>query len=283
MTLALGTAYVRRPRRENMRTFLYLIVITCLCFATSVAADERTEAQRHYVKGTKAFDLGAYDEAIAEYSSAYRIKDDPALLYNLGQAHRLANHPVEAIHFYKMYLTKVPNAPNRDEVVAKVSDLQATLEQRRRAEQQERQATAVVTTPVAPATSPAAAPVVAPPPATAPNDRSGRTLTITGAAMVGVGVATIAGGIACGVLAKQSSDDLTKAAETMQPFDSSKQRAGKTEQALEGALLGVGGAAAVTGIVLLLVGHAKAPGRMRATIVPTANARSVTLLTTMSF
>lgn len=71
--------------------------------------------------GSKAFDLGQYEEAIAT-RAAYKIKDDPALLYNLGQAHRLAGHHSEALHFYKTFLSRSPDAPNRDEVEKRIVD-----------------------------------------------------------------------------------------------------------------------------------------------------------------
>lgn len=61
------------------------VVLVVLASAPpSARADERSEAKEHFVKGTKAFDLGAYDEAVNEYSLAYRLLDDPALLYNIA-------------------------------------------------------------------------------------------------------------------------------------------------------------------------------------------------------
>ncbi|HEX6836513.1 MAG TPA: hypothetical protein VF334_08060, partial [Polyangia bacterium] len=96
------------------------------------SADEVNEAREHYKKGTKAFELGAYDEAVAEYSAAYRLRDDPALLYNLGQAHRLANHPTEALHFYRLFLMKVPSTPNRVEVETKIDELQRLVDQQKK-------------------------------------------------------------------------------------------------------------------------------------------------------
>jgi tetratricopeptide (TPR) repeat protein len=82
--------------------------------------------------GTRTFDLGAYDEAIAWYDGAYRIWDDPALLYNLGQANRLAGHAAEALRIYKVYLHKKPDAPNRAEVELKIAELQKLVDQQTR-------------------------------------------------------------------------------------------------------------------------------------------------------
>jgi tetratricopeptide (TPR) repeat protein len=110
----------------------WLLLLVLASSAPAFADNDRALAREHYFKGTRAFDLGAYDEAIAEYGAAYRIKDDPALLYNLGQAHRLAGHAAEALRIYKVYLSKRPEAANRPEVEAKIAELQKLIEQQNR-------------------------------------------------------------------------------------------------------------------------------------------------------
>lgn len=91
-------------------------------------ADDPRAARAHFHEGTKAFDLGLYDLAIREYMAAYQAKSAPALLYNLAQAHRLAGHLKEAQRFYRIYLERLPNAKNRDEVEAKLAALAQQLE-----------------------------------------------------------------------------------------------------------------------------------------------------------
>ena len=93
--------------------------------------DDQGAARDHYVKGTRAYELGIYDEAIAEYMAAYKAKDDPALLFNLGQAHRLAGHAAEALRFYKTYLAKLPEADNRADVEAKIRELKELIEKQK--------------------------------------------------------------------------------------------------------------------------------------------------------
>jgi tetratricopeptide (TPR) repeat protein len=107
----------------------------CLLFAlggNAGAEDQRSAAREHFMKGTKYFDLGRFDEAIKEYEAAYELKDEPVLLYNIAQAHRLANHTKEAVHFYKAYLRRVPKAPNREEVETKVAELEKLIDQQAR-------------------------------------------------------------------------------------------------------------------------------------------------------
>lgn len=76
-------------------------------------ADEAA-AREHYEKGTAAYALGDFAEAAKQYEAAFRVKLDPALLYNAAQAHRRANNKPRAIELYQNLLRLFPNAPNRD-------------------------------------------------------------------------------------------------------------------------------------------------------------------------
>lgn len=107
-------------------------ILALMLLAGSAQADDVIKAREHYKAGSRAYEIGSYEEAIREYGEAYRLKDDPAILYNMAQANRLAEHPTEAEHLYRMYLMKVPNAPNRAEVLNKIDALQRLLEDQRR-------------------------------------------------------------------------------------------------------------------------------------------------------
>jgi tetratricopeptide (TPR) repeat protein len=184
------------------RVFLILVAAVLAITSLPAHADDRSEARDHFVKGTKAFELGAFDEAIAEYAAAYRIKDDPALLYNLGQAHRAANHPAEALRFYRLFLLKVPDTSLRDEVETKITELQKLIDQQKRAQSvppdQPRPLGSTESTrvkPLAPATSPDAAPDATPAVVAAPATRADKPVykrwwlwTTVAVAVVGVGV-----------------------------------------------------------------------------------------------
>jgi outer membrane protein assembly factor BamD (BamD/ComL family) len=104
-----------------------LAVITCTS-AERGFCDDLSEARDHYRKGIRAYELGQFDEAIREFSDAYRIKDDPVILFNIAQAHRLAGHSADALRTYRMYLMKVPSATNRPEVERLIAELTAKQE-----------------------------------------------------------------------------------------------------------------------------------------------------------
>jgi tetratricopeptide (TPR) repeat protein len=112
-------------------------LVSCLVLArpsaAQVDADKKPAAKEHYEKATRFYDVGKYGEAIAEYEQSYLLIDDPALLFNIGQAYRLWDHPEEAIRSYKNYLRRRPDAGNRADVERKITDLERVVEERHRA------------------------------------------------------------------------------------------------------------------------------------------------------
>lgn len=127
-----------------MRTMATLSICAVLSIAlTGKAADDVAAARAHYERGKRAYDLGHFAEAAREYELAYQAKDDSALLFNLGQAHRLAGDYAQALLAYKAFLRNVPDAPNRTEVDARIRETEILLEHQQRL------------APSAPATAPA--------------------------------------------------------------------------------------------------------------------------------
>ena len=88
-------------------------------------ADAGKEARAHYKKGSKAYAAGDYQEAVNEFTEAYRVKPAPALLFNIAQTHRVMGHLSEAIKYYSEYLDKAPTTPLRAEIKTRIKDLQA--------------------------------------------------------------------------------------------------------------------------------------------------------------
>jgi tetratricopeptide (TPR) repeat protein len=137
---------------------LGLVVTLLVATVTPAYADETSEAREHYQKGTSFYDLGRYGDAIREFEAAYQIKNDPALLYNLAQSHRLAGNEEQALHFYRTYLRRVPKAPNRTEIEGRIAQLEQLVAQNKAAQ----------TAPPNVTMPPAEQPQTAPPPAPTP-------------------------------------------------------------------------------------------------------------------
>lgn len=92
------------------------------------AKEQAKEAKGHYETAFRLFDLGRYDEAIAEFSKSYELSGKPGLLFNIAQSHRLAGRCEEALKFYKRYLTRYPDAPNWAETEAWVAEMEKCAE-----------------------------------------------------------------------------------------------------------------------------------------------------------
>jgi tetratricopeptide (TPR) repeat protein len=238
--------------------------------AGAARGDDGSMARDHYLKGTRAYELGLYDEAIAEYMAAYKAKDDPALLFNLGQAHRLAGHAAEALRFYKTYLSKVPEAVNRADVESRIRELKELVEKQKQAQAE---LPAVSGASNGPAVSGPTTPGPLPPATSVPTDvgtggqaavavteappdraQPGQGRKLAGIVVGASGLALVGAGIAFGVLAKQAGDQLTQLDQSGGVFDPSKESAGRRDQVLEGVFLGVGAAAVATGAILYILG-----------------------------
>jgi tetratricopeptide (TPR) repeat protein len=104
--------------------------LVILLAATLLAAggDAKERARQMVRQAHVAYDLGNYDEAASFYEAAYRLVQDPALLYNIGQAFRLAGRTEKALAAYKGFLRTAPaDDPNRAAVVGRVADLERAL------------------------------------------------------------------------------------------------------------------------------------------------------------
>jgi tetratricopeptide (TPR) repeat protein len=215
-------------------------LLACLLATTSVARADEGEASRqlraHYAKGTTLFDLGRFDEAIKEYEAAYQAKNDPTLLYDIAQAHRLAHRPEAAIHFYKAYLAREPEASNRARVEERIIELERQLA-----------APSTITPPPAPPPlTTTRATVTAPAPR-----RPARPRLVAGIGLGVVGLGLTVGGIVLTVLAGHASDQLTAANAQHLAYDPHLYSTYQSDSIAGGIMLGVGVAALGSGGALI--------------------------------
>jgi tetratricopeptide (TPR) repeat protein len=222
---------------------------------------QKQEIHQHYDRATRAYDLGKYPEAVDEYQKVYEIDGDPVMLYNIAQAYRLNDQPQDAIHFYRRYLQRAPEARNREDVERKIAAQEKVIEDKRKA-------AAAVTPPppppppppkpkmetVEPPPPPPPPPVVVTPPPPPPEGPSTARRAV-GWSMIGVGVAADVVAIIEGIRAKNRSDQLSQADPAMPvPYNPALQSEGKTANIVAIAC-GIGGTAlAVAGTIVLITG-----------------------------
>ena len=228
------------------------------------ARNDARVAMEHFRRGTRAYDLGHFIEAAAEYEKAYEAKETPALLYNLGQAYRGAGEHQKALNAYRAYLRNSPaDAPNRDAVASFIEALKKTIElQKQTAEKPPAGAIPPPPAPLSTKTEPLAVVIVSPPPPP-PKKREpdlhelslGKKLRIAGASVAAAGVGgLVAGGVLAGWTAKvnHTLNNPSPGA----TYDKANEQKGRIDQALATTFLVVGGAALIGGVAALAWGSA---------------------------
>jgi len=204
-----------------------------------VAAQEPQEvAQKHYRKALVHYDSREFDRAINEFEQAYAITGAPELLFNLGQAHRLRGDWQQALHCYRSYLERVPDASNRDDVQARIGEMQQKV---------------------------AATRVVRERPVwVAQKDKEahpGTTLKVAGIVTGASGLALIGAGVYYGLSARSSADQITQLSKSKgqwSPDEQAAYQSGQNAASRATLFYVVGGAAVAGGGVLYWLGTSEA-------------------------
>lgn len=164
-----------RPRHPIARRCRSLALAAALigAGAAPARADEMAEAKEHFKKGQTHYALGEFAEAVAEFRDAYRLRDEPAILFNIAQAMRQLGQYKQAHFYYSQYLSRRPEAGNRADVEQFMAQMRRKADAEEEAERVRREgeaaraqaARAIEPQAVAPASAPTA--IVVSPPGTA--------------------------------------------------------------------------------------------------------------------
>ncbi len=100
-----------------------LVIPTWNTKAAHAQQDAKTRALDAYKQGTKKYNLGKWQDAIALFEKAYELYPDAAFLFNIAQSYRQSDDCKQAAFFYKRYLAIKADAPNRVEVEGFIHDL----------------------------------------------------------------------------------------------------------------------------------------------------------------
>ena len=223
-----------------MKRHTFAILFALLAFANVAHADKQ-KARVLAERGTKQYNLGEYKIAAEAFKAAYDEFPEPTLLYNLAQCERQLAHKPRAITLYRSYLREMPNAPNATEVRRIVTSLEQDVV---REEEERKQAEAKLPPPVV--TPP---PVTPPPPPTVTPSARPWWKNPAGWALVGVGVAAGATGTGLLVAANNDQNAAPKAATLADARG--KINEASTFRNAGYAMVGIAGAAAVAGVLVL--------------------------------
>jgi tetratricopeptide (TPR) repeat protein len=204
------------------------------------------KVQTLFDQGTKHYDLGEYDQAIASFRQAYALLPDPSFLFNIGQAFRQQHHCRDASAAYKAYLR---HAPNDDR--AKVEGFLRELEPCARTEEDQLSR-------------------MLPPPELTPLHKKLRWI---GAGVAGAGALAIGTGIYFSVRALHTANELERKCGGVQPTCTTAtaldlEGRGKDAQRNATRLYIAGGAVAGVGLGMLIYSVAR-PER-QITVLPAA-------------
>ncbi|MCA9577527.1 MAG: tetratricopeptide repeat protein [Myxococcales bacterium] len=225
---------------------------------TPLAGEGETSARSHFRVGQLMYGEGRFDEAAAEFDRAYELSGRPQLLYNAYLAHRDAGHVAEAVDRLRQYLAQSPDAGDRAVLEQRLAAMEETLAEQRRIANMSAEERAALEAENARAAQEAEAQRRAADRLRNQRERDAQRSNPTPLIILGAGAGVLVGGVIMGVVAKTTSlADLEdncpgNVCVSGFPLDSTRDQARRRTIATD-VLLGVGGATAVTGLVLYLV------------------------------
>jgi tetratricopeptide (TPR) repeat protein len=85
--------------------------------------DDEKESRRLFQKAELGFNLGKFEDALADYQAAYQAKPLPGFLFNIAQCYRNLTNYERARFFYRRYLKLEPRSPNRHLVEQLIAEM----------------------------------------------------------------------------------------------------------------------------------------------------------------
>lgn len=98
--------------------------------AQDTGAENDAEARRRFRLAQAHYDNGDFERAAEGFEEAYRLSRRPQLLYNTYVAYRDAQMLPNAVDALRRYLEAVPNAPDGDQLRARLERMEEALEAR---------------------------------------------------------------------------------------------------------------------------------------------------------
>jgi tetratricopeptide (TPR) repeat protein len=91
---------------------------------SSASTGVDAEIDEHVAQGHRLYQLGRYQEAIAEYRRAYELRADPPFLFQIAESYRQLGATEQALFYYDRFLAGATESPERDAAEERVSELE---------------------------------------------------------------------------------------------------------------------------------------------------------------
>lgn len=263
-----------------MRRIIPWLMVALFAAPAALAQDKQARALAFYKDGRAAMQLKDYDKAIDAFTAALALDPNPVLVFNVARAYEAKGQPAVAIGFYRQYKAMEISPTDKADAQTRIEALELAM-----AKKQEPEPEPPPPAPVAePAPMPVSAPEPAPSPAPAPEvipepapevedptppvtqeEKGLSGMTIAGITTTTVGGLAIVGGL--------TAFSLCAGGVTC----TFREDAGDSDS-VSWTLYGIGGAAVVTGIILLVLPDDDQPEdvSLRGGVVPLAGGAGVT-------
>jgi tetratricopeptide (TPR) repeat protein len=208
--------------------------------AAAQAREDEAQARIHFEAGRAHYNYGRFARAAEEFTLAYELSGNPALLYDVFIAYRDDHQLERAVEALQAYLDLVDDQPNRPGLEARLAAMKRQLAERQPAPGEARSEEEAF-----------------PPPQVEPVERA-RKVRPGPIALFGAGGALGVGAIITGVMAKKAESDVDEACPTRTECDAELQ--GKVNRVkrlgpVTDVLWVTGAVAVVGGLVWSLMGR----------------------------
>jgi tetratricopeptide (TPR) repeat protein len=97
----------------NRASLLVVLAVAGAVPSVAAAAVDHRPGRALFEQAETKFNLGKFEDAAADYQSAYEAEPLPAFLFNIGQCYRNMGNYERAQFFFRRYVTLDPLSPNR--------------------------------------------------------------------------------------------------------------------------------------------------------------------------
>jgi tetratricopeptide (TPR) repeat protein len=95
--------------------------------AQSASTNAESDANALLRQADAAFEVRDFARALQLFRRAYERQQDPTILYNVATMYAALEQWADAIATWRLYLERVPDAPNRPTTLASIRDAEARL------------------------------------------------------------------------------------------------------------------------------------------------------------
>jgi tetratricopeptide (TPR) repeat protein len=106
-----------------------VLSLLLLCPGSIHADQELARARKLFREGEIHFNLGEFEKAKEKFSAAYRVKQIPAFLFNIGQCHRQLGNCERAVFYFRQFLRYQPGSPQAKQVRLLIRQCEKLLQQ----------------------------------------------------------------------------------------------------------------------------------------------------------